>query len=99
MRGTIYRRLEQDARLADEDPWAPLHPSPTELRRAVAEACWEILCEPVQARGSCPFAVCDAFDQARRDLGLVVLQHRLPKRAFVRSDARREATLSRGARA
>ena len=60
-------RLEQDARLADEDPWAPLHPSSTELRRAVAEACWKILGEPVQARGSSPFALGDAFDQARRD--------------------------------
>jgi hypothetical protein len=89
VRGAIYRRLEQDARLADEDPWAPRHPSSTELRRAVAEACWEILCESFQARGCCPFAVCDAFDQARCDLRLFVLQHRLPKRAFPRLGARR----------
>ena len=99
MRGTIYRRLEQDARLADEDPETSLHPSSTELRRAIAETCWGILGEPVQARGSCPFAVCDAFDQARRNLTLFVLQHCLPKRAFARSGVRREATLSRGARA
>ena len=99
MRGTVYCRLEQDAQLADEVPGASLHPSSTELRRAVAEACWEILGEPVQARGSYLFAVCDAFDQARPGLGLFVLQHRLPKRAFARSGVRREATLSRGARA
>ena len=99
MRGALYRRLEQDARLADEDPWAPLHPSSMELRRAVAEACWEILGEPVQARGSSPFALGDAFDQARRDSGLFALQHRPPKHAFARSVVRREATLSRGARA
>ncbi len=95
----IYRRLEQDARLAGEDPGATLPPSSTQLRRAVAEACWEILCEPVQARGSCPLAVCDPFDQARRALGLYVLQHHLPKYAFTRSVVHREVTSSKGARA
>ena len=100
MRGTIYRRLEQDARLADEDPGASIPLFSTELRRAVAEACRELLGEPVQARGSCPFAVSDALDQARRDLGLYVLQHRLPKYAFARSSVHREVTtLSKGARA
>ena len=99
MRGTICRRLEQDDRLANEDPVASLPPSSTELRRAVAEICWKILGEPVQARGAYPFAVGDAFDQARRALGLYVLQHRLPKYAFARSSVRREVTtLSKGAR-
>ena len=95
----IYRRLEQDARLAGEDPGATLPPSSTQLRRAVVEACWEILGEPVQARGSCSVAVCAPFDQVRRDLGLFILQHCLPKRTFARSGVRREASLSRGARA
>ncbi len=99
MRGTIYRRLEQNARQADEDPGASLHPCSTELRRAVAEACWGIPGEPVQARGSCPLAVCDPFDQARRALGLYVLQHHLPKYAFTRSVVHREVTSSKGARA
>ncbi len=99
VRGTIYRLLVQDACLLGEKPWASLPPSPTELRRAVAKACREILGEPVQARGSFPFAAGDAFDQARRDSGLFVLRHRLPKRACARSGVRGEATLRRGARA
>lgn len=103
MRGAIYRLLVQDARLLGENPWASRHPSPTELRRAVAEACRGILGEPAQARSSCPFAVGDASEQARRDSGLFALRRRLPRRACARSGVRREGsrqgTLSRGARA
>ena len=99
MRGTIHRPLDYDARQADEDRGASLAPFSTGFRHAVAEACRKILGETVQSRGSCPFAVSDAFDRARCGLGLFALQHRLLKHAFARSGERREATLRRSARA
>jgi alkylation response protein AidB-like acyl-CoA dehydrogenase len=75
-RGTIDRWMEYAAAFADADPEAPL-PFATELRHAVAEACWGILDEAARALGSRPFGVGDALDRARRDLGIFLLQHRL----------------------
>lgn len=75
--GTIDRWLQHAAREADADPGASLAPFATELRAAVAGACWEILDEAARAVGSRPFAVRDPLDRARRDLGVFLLQHRL----------------------
>ena len=95
MRENIDYQLEHAARRANEDPGASLAAFSADLRCAVAEACREILGEEVQTRGSRPFAVGYALDQARRDSGLFLLQHRLLEPAFARPDERREAILGR----
>ena len=95
MRENVDYQLEHAARRANEDPGVSLAAFSAELRCVVAEACREILGEEVQARDSRPFAVGDALEQARRDLGLFLLQHRLLEPAFTRPDERREAILRR----
>lgn len=76
-RKTTDRWLEHAAREADTHPEASLAPFATELRATVSDACWTVLDEAARATGSRPFAVGDALDRARRDLGVFLLQHRL----------------------
>jgi alkylation response protein AidB-like acyl-CoA dehydrogenase len=69
--------LEYAAREADVDPERSLAGFSTELRTAVAACCRKILDEAARACGSHPFATAHPLDRARRDLELILLQHRL----------------------
>jgi alkylation response protein AidB-like acyl-CoA dehydrogenase len=62
---------------AGADPKADLVELGVHLRDAVAGAARMILDEAARACGSRPFALGDALDRARRDLELLLLQHRL----------------------
>jgi alkylation response protein AidB-like acyl-CoA dehydrogenase len=75
-RGTIDRWLAHAADRADADPDS-LPGISTQLRESVARSCREILDEAARAVGSHPFAVSGPLDRARRDLELILLQHRL----------------------
>ena len=75
-RGTIDSWLAYAAEKADEDP-SSLPAISTELRESVALSCRLILDEAARAVGSRPFAVSGPLDRARRDLGLLLPQHRL----------------------
>jgi hypothetical protein len=56
----------------DDLPAVALH-----ARSAVYDACRSLLDEAARSCGSRPFATGSALDRARRDLELVLLQHRL----------------------
>jgi alkylation response protein AidB-like acyl-CoA dehydrogenase len=75
-RGTIDRRLAYAAESADADP-ASLPGISKQLRESVARSCREILDEAARAVGSHPFAVSGPLDRPRRDLELLLPQHRL----------------------
>lgn len=76
-RATIDRWLEGAAREAD-DPDRDMRAACVALRAAVADACRVILDEGARAAGSRALATGDAgLDRCRRDLGLMLLQHRL----------------------
>ena len=75
--GTIDRWLEYAAAGADADPGASLSGFSTQLREAVASGCRAILDEAARAAGSHPFATAGPLDRARRDLEIILLQHRL----------------------
>jgi hypothetical protein len=79
--------LEYAAREADADPERSLAGFSTELRTAVAACCRKILDEAARACGSHPFATAHPLDRARRDLELILLQHRLEP-ALVRTGRR-----------
>jgi alkylation response protein AidB-like acyl-CoA dehydrogenase len=79
--------LEYAAREADADPERSLAGFSTELRTAVAACCRNILDEAARACGSHPFATAHPLDRARRDLELILLQHRLEP-ALVRTGRR-----------
>jgi len=74
---TMDRWLEYAAREADADPEKSLAGFSTELRATVAACCRKILDEAAHACGSHPFATAGPLDRARRDLELILLQHRL----------------------
>ena len=74
---TLDRWLEYAAREADADPEKSLAGFSTELRATVAACCRKILDEAAHACGSHPFATAGPLDRARRDLELILLQHRL----------------------
>ena len=74
---TMDRWLEHAAREADADPQKSLAGFSTELRASVAACCRKILDEAAHACGSHPFATAGPLDRARRDLELILLQHRL----------------------
>ncbi len=76
-RATIDRWLEGAAREAG-DPGRDMRAAGVALRAAVADACRVILDEGARAAGSRALATGDAdLDRGRRDLGLMLLQHRL----------------------
>jgi alkylation response protein AidB-like acyl-CoA dehydrogenase len=75
-RGTIDNWLAYAAHRADSDP-VSLPEISTELRESVALSCRQILDEAARAVGSHPFTVSGSLDRARRDLELILLQHRL----------------------
>jgi len=75
--GTMDRWLEHASRFADADPAASMSSFSIHLRESVASACRTILDEAARAVGSHPFAVAGDLDRARRDLELLLLQHRL----------------------
>ena len=74
---TMDRWLEHAAREADADSEKSLAGFSTELRTTVAACCRKILDEAARACGSHPFATAGPLDRARRDLELILLQHRL----------------------
>jgi len=74
---TMDRWLEHAAREADADPQKSLAGFSTELRASVAACCRKILDEAAHTCGSHPFATAGPLDRARRDLELILLQHRL----------------------
>lgn len=74
---TMDRWLEYAAREADADPEKSLAGFSTELRGTVDACCRKILDEAAHACGSHPFATAGPLDRARRDLELILLQHRL----------------------
>lgn len=74
---TIDRWLEDAARLADESPGSLAGSYAVALRQSVASACRAILDEAARACGSHPFATAGRLDRAKRDLELILLQHRL----------------------
>jgi alkylation response protein AidB-like acyl-CoA dehydrogenase len=76
-RDTMDCWLEHAARQADGDPGESLASFSASLRATVAASCREILDEAARACGSHPFAVASPLDRARRDLELLLLQHRL----------------------
>ena len=84
---TMDRWLEHAAREADADPNKSLAGFSTELRTTVAACCRKILDEAARACGSHPFATAGPLDRARRDLELILLQHRLEP-ALVRTGRR-----------
>lgn len=93
-RGTMDRWIEHAAALADENPELSLAETSIHLRVTVSDACRSILDEAARACGSRPFAVGDGLDRARRDLELLMLQHRLEP-ALAR-DGRRAITENSG---
>lgn len=74
---TIDRWMEDAARLADEEPVRLAGAYAVSLRQSVASACRSILDEAARAVGSHPFATAGPLDRAKRDLELILLQHRL----------------------
>lgn len=74
---TIDRWMEDAARLADADPERLAGAYAVGLRQSVASACRNILDEAARACGSHPFATAGPLDRAKRDLELILLQHRL----------------------
>lgn len=76
-RATIDRWLDAAAARADADPSASLADFSVQLRLALSDACRTILREAAEACGSRPLARAGRLDEARRDLELFLLQHRL----------------------
>lgn len=76
-RATIDRWMEGAAARADADPTASLAALSLELRVAVAGACREIMDEAARAVGARALAAGGRLERARRDLDLMLLQHRL----------------------
>ena len=75
--GTMDRWLDHASRFADADPSASMSLFSIHLRESIAAVCRAILDEAARAIGSHPFAVAGDLDRARRDLQLILLQHRL----------------------
>jgi alkylation response protein AidB-like acyl-CoA dehydrogenase len=75
--GTMDRWLEHAASFVDANPEASTACFSTQLREAVAAAARDILDVAAWAVGSHPFATASTLDRARRDLELILLQHRL----------------------
>ncbi|MGI8649818.1 MAG: hypothetical protein ACR2KW_05500, partial [Rubrobacter sp.] len=74
---TIDRWMEDAARRADEAPESLAGAYAIELRESVSSACRSILDQASRACGSHPFATAGPLDRAKRDLELILLQHRL----------------------
>src|ERR671910_673712 len=75
--GTMDRWLEHAASFVDASPEASTARFSIQLREAVAAAARDILDVAARAVGSHPFATASDLDRARRDLELILLQHRL----------------------
>ncbi len=65
------------AAVAMDDGGDELAPIALHGRAAIADSCRTLLDEAARACGSHPFATAGALDRARRDLQLMLLQHRL----------------------
>jgi alkylation response protein AidB-like acyl-CoA dehydrogenase len=74
---TVDRWLEHAAREADADPEKSLAGFSTELRATVDACCRKILDKAARSCGSHTFATAGPLDRSRRDLELILLQHRL----------------------
>lgn len=72
----IDRWLDSAAAVAD-DPARDLADVSVMLRAAVSDACGTVLDQSARALGSRPFAAGGDLDRCRRDLELLLLQHRL----------------------
>ena len=74
---TMDRWLDHASRFADANPVASMSSFSIHLRESIASSCRAILDGAARAVGSHPFAVAGDLDRARRDLQLLLLQHRL----------------------
>lgn len=73
---TIDRWLDAAAAVAD-DPTCDLAETSVLLRAGVSDACRAIIDESARALGSRPLAAAGTLDRCRRDLDVLLLQHRL----------------------
>ncbi|MGF1471791.1 MAG: hypothetical protein ACFB50_08630 [Rubrobacteraceae bacterium] len=92
---TMDRWIEHAAGHADADPEASMIGFSTSLRESIAASCREILDEGARACGSHPFATAADLDRARRDLEVLLLQHRLEP-ALVHAGGQAIRSRSRG---
>ncbi|AHY47347.1 Acyl-CoA dehydrogenase [Rubrobacter radiotolerans] len=76
-RQTVDRWTQAAADLADNESDALTGAFAVSLRESVAAACRAVLDEAARACGSHPFATGSPLDRARRDLEVMLLQHRL----------------------
>ncbi|WP_162924822.1 acyl-CoA dehydrogenase family protein [Rubrobacter indicoceani] len=74
---TMDRWLQDASDRADNGPRRLAGAYAVALRQSVASACRALLDEAVRACGSHPFATAGPLDRAKRDLELILLQHRL----------------------